>query len=167
MSQANDEISGGQELEGYVETIHFRNEENGYTVFVVSLAGSDQEMTCTGIISGLSTGQYLKLKGNYVTHAVYGRQFSVQSYIFKEPHTGEAFLRFMSSGGLPGIRKRRAARITECFGDESYRIMLEEPERLAKEIKGISRSQAYEFQRILVERKQENDARIFLQNFCI
>ena len=167
MSQEIDNNSGGQELEGYVETIHFRNEENGYTVFVFSLARSDQEITCTGVISSLSNGQYLKLKGNYVTHSVYGRQFSVQSYIFKEPHTGEAFLRFMSSGGLPGIRKRRAARIIERFGDDSYRIMLEEPESLAKEIKGISVTQAYEFQRILIDKKQENDARIFLQKFGI
>ena len=159
--------SAGQELEGYVESILFRNEDNGYTVFVISLAGSDQEITCTGAISSLSNGQYLELKGNYVTHAVYGRQFSVQSYTFKEPHTGEAFLRFMSSGGLPGIRKKRAARIIECFGDDSYRIMLEEPEKLAKEIKGISQNQAYEFQRILTDRKQENDARIFLQKFGI
>lgn len=152
-------------LEGYVEGILFRNEENGYTVFVISNAS--EEMTCTGVIAAVSTGQYMQLRGKFVDHSVYGRQFSVLSYSFKEPHTSEAFLRFMSSGGLPGIRKRRAAKITDHFGDDAYRIMLEEPEKLAKEIKGISKAQAYEFQRLLVERKQENDARMFLQKLGI
>ena len=152
-------------LEGYVETIPFRNEENGFTVFVVSK--SHDETTCTGNIASITTGQYICLKGNYVEHAVYGRQFAVSSYIFREPHSSEAFLRFIASGGVPGIRKRRAEKIIDRFGGDSYRIMMEEPEKLAKEIKGVSKAQAYEFQRILVERKQENDARIFLQDLGI
>ena len=164
MSQATDN-SGDTELEGYVDTILFRNEENGYTVFAISRGR--QEVICTGNTSGVSEGQYLDLKGSYVNHPVYGKQFSVKSYSFKEPHTSEAFLAFMSGGGLPGIGKKRAEKITGSFGDDAYRIMLEEPETLAKEIKGISRAQAYEFQRLLTEKKQENDARMFLQKFGI
>ncbi len=164
MSQGGDN-SAETVLEGYVEAILFRNEDNGYTVFTVS--GPKEETTCTGVISGLSAGQYMQLEGRFVEHAVYGRQFSVMSYVFKEPHTSEAFLRFMSSGGLPGIGKKKAAKITDRFGDDSYRIMIEEPETLAKEIKGISVSQAYAFQEVLAEKKQENDARMFLQKYGI
>ncbi len=161
MSQAEDDHC----LEGYVEAIHFRSEETGYTVFALSKGRRD--VTCTGRLPVLSVGQYLELGGDFVNHAVYGRQFSVKTYIFKEPHTSEAFLKFMSGGGLPGIGKKRAERIIKVFGDDSYRILLEEPETLAKDIKGISRNQAYEFQRILTENKQENDARMFLQKFGI
>ena len=152
-------------LEGYIEDITFRNEENGYTVFSISSKGRDT--VCVGTVHGVYAGQYAELTGNYVIHPVYGRQFSVSSLKLKEPHNREAFLRFVTGGAIPGIKKRNGTKIADRFGDDSYRVILEEPELLAKEIKGISVSKAYEFQRILLENKQQNDAVIFLQGYGI
>ena len=152
-------------LEGYIEDITFRNEENGYTVFSVSSKG--KETVCVGTVQGVYAGQFAEVSGSYVTHPVYGRQLSVSSLKLKEPHSREAFLRFVTGGAIPGIKKRNGTKIADRFGDDSYRVLLEEPELLAKEIKGISLNKAYEFQRILIENKQFNDVIIFLQGYGI
>lgn len=160
-------MSAGSEeqIEGYVDSITFRNEENGYTVF--SLSSKYDIITCVGIIAIIYSGQYIVADGSFVNHPIYGEQFSITSFVTREPHSREAFLKFISSGAVAGIRKKNGTKIADRFGDDSYRIMLEEPETLAKEIKGISLSQAYEFQRILVDNKQINDAVLYLQKFGI
>ena len=153
------------QIEGYVENITFRNEENGYTVF--SLSSKNDIITCVGILASIYSGQYIVADGTFINHPTYGEQFSITSFVTREPHSREAFLKFISSGTVAGIRKRNGTKIADKFGDDSYRIMLEEPETLAKEIKGISLSQAYEFQRILVDNKKINDAILYLQKFGI
>ncbi len=152
-------------IEGYVESVIFQNEENGYCVITMSV--NLAELTCVGTLPGISQGMYISCKGKYVQHPVYGEQFSVESFTVKEPHSREAFLRFVSSGIIPGIRKKNGQKIADRFGDDSYRIMLEEPETLAKEIKGISLNQAYGFQKSLIDNRQINDALIFLQGMGI
>ena len=152
-------------IEGYVESVIFQNEENGYCVITMSV--NLAELTCVGTLPGISQGMYISCKGKYVQHPVYGEQFSVESFTVKEPHSREAFLRFVSSGIIPGIRKKNGQKIADRFGDDSYRIMLEEPETLAREIKGISLNQAYGFQKSLIDNRQINDALIFLQGMGI
>ena len=152
-------------IEGYVETVIFHNEENGYSVIAMSV--NLAEVTCVGTLPGIAEGMYISCKGRYVQHPTYGEQFSIDSYTVREPHSREAFLRFVSSGVIPGIRKKNGQKIADRFGDDSYRIMLEEPETLAKEVKGISLNQAYGFQKSLVDNRQINDALIFLQGMGI
>lgn len=158
-------VEFGEQIEGYVENITFRNEENGYTVF--SLSYRYNLITCVGIIGSIYSGQYIVADGSFINHPIYGEQFSIESFVTREPHSKEAFLKFISSGAVAGIRKKNGTKIADKFGDDSYRIMLEEPETLAKEIRGISLSQAYEFQRILVDNKQINDAVLYLQKFGV
>ena len=65
-------------IEGYVEHIIFRNEDNGYTVLNLMSEGS--EVTCVGIFEYVSEGELLELHGTYVEHATYGQQLKVDSY---------------------------------------------------------------------------------------
>ncbi len=155
----------GNSIEGYVESVIFHNEENGYSVITMSV--NLAEITCVGTLPGISPGMYISCNGKYVQHPVYGEQFSIESFTVREPHSREAFLRFVSSGVIPGIRKKNGQKIADRFGDDSYRIMLEEPETLAREIKGISLNQAYGFQKSLIDNRQINDALIFLQGMGI
>ena len=126
---------------GYVDHIVFRNEENGYTVF--NLENDDGELTCVGSFNFISEGELLELQGDYVNHNVYGSQFKVSSYRIKEPEDLVSIERYLGSGAIKGVGAALAARIVRRFKEDTFRIIEEEPERLAK-IKWISERKARE-----------------------
>ena len=130
-----------EKIEGYVEHIIFRNEENGYTVLNLTVDGG--ELTCVGTFQSVNEGEMLEAQGEYTDHAVYGQQFRVESYETKIPQDSMALERYLGSGAIKGVGAALAARIVRRFGEDTLRIIEEEPERLA-EIKGISERKARE-----------------------
>lgn len=137
-------------VSGYVEHIVFRNEENGYTVF--HLEQEDEELTCVGSFNFINEGELLELEGDYVNHNVYGKQFKVSSHTVKEPEDLVSIERYLGSGAVKGVGAALAARIVRRFKEDTFRIIEEEPEKLA-EIKGISERKAREIA-IQVEEKR-------------
>ena len=130
-----------EKITGYVERIVFRNEENGYTV--LKFISKEEEITCVGIFSGVAEGENLELTGEYTEHVTYGEQFKVAYFEERMPEDREAIERYLGSGAIKGIGAALAARIVRRFKDDTFRIIEEEPERLA-EIKGISQRKAME-----------------------
>ena len=153
-----------KEYKGYVEHIIYRNEENTYTVFEVNC--EEGLLTCTGFPPAISEGESCLVEGESVQHAVYGDQFKVQTYRAIPPENAQAMLRYLSSGAIKGIGQALAARIVRKFGDDTLRIMDEEPERLA-EIKGISDRKARESAAIVAEKREMRDAMLFLQQYGV
>ena len=153
-----------EKLEGYVDHIIYRNSENGYTVMV--LATQDDEITCTGNLSYIGEGEKVELTGQYVAHPSYGEQFKVESYTVKDPEDEESVERYLGSGAIKGVGTALAARIVRHFGSDTFRIIEEEPERLA-EIKGISDRKAREIADQVYEKRDMRKAMIFLQQFGI
>lgn len=91
-------MNNGQEseliiIEGNVSRITFRNDENGYSVFTL-IKDNNKEERCVGSFIELHEGDRLELKGRYIEHAKYGKQFSVKTYKTVEPLSREAFLDF-------------------------------------------------------------------------
>ena len=152
------------EYKGYVEHIIYRNEENTYTVFEVQC--EDGLLTCTGFPPAISEGESCLVAGETVRHAVYGEQFKVQTYRVIPPENAQAMLRYLASGAVKGIGQALAARIVKKFGDDTLRIMDEEPERLA-EIKGISERKAREIAAVVSEKRELRDAMLFLQQYGV
>ena len=152
------------EYKGYVEHIIYRNEENTYTVF--ELQCEDGLLTCTGFPPAISEGESCLVAGEVVQHAVYGEQFKVQTYRAIPPENAQAMLRYLASGAVKGIGQALAARIVKKFGDDTLRIMDEEPERLA-EIKGISDRKAREIAAVVSEKRELRDAMLFLQQYGV
>ena len=152
------------EYKGYVEHIIYRNEENTYTVFEVQC--EDGLLTCTGFPPAISEGESCLVAGETVRHAVYGEQFKVQTYRVIPPENAQAMLRYLASGAVKGIGQALAARIVKKFGDDTLRIMDEEPERLA-EIKGISDRKAREIAAVVAEKRELRDAMLFLQQYGV
>ena len=152
------------EYKGYVEHIIYRNEENTYTVFEVQC--EDGLLTCTGFPPAISEGESCLVAGDVVQHAVYGEQFKVQTYRAIPPENAQAMLRYLASGAVKGIGQALAARIVKKFGDDTLRIMDEEPERLA-EIKGISERKAREIAAVVSEKRELRDAMLFLQQYGV
>ena len=128
---------------GYIDHVIFRNEDNGYTVMVLKGMEEEQELTCVGTFPAITQGAAIEASGNYTTHPVYGKQFQISSYVEKMPEDALAMERYLGSGAIKGIGAALAARIVRRFGDDTMRIVEEEPERLA-EIKGISEKKAME-----------------------
>lgn len=151
-------------IKGYVEHIVFRNEENGYTVF--HLTNRDGELTCVGTFPYISEGEMLEVSGEYANHNVYGMQLQVISHQVKEPEDLVSIERYLGSGAIKGLGSALAGRIVRKFKDDTFRIMEEEPERLA-EVKGISERKAREISEQVEEKKDMRKAMIYLQKYGI
>ncbi len=151
-----------EEITGYVDGIIFRNADNGYTVldFVVD----EFLITCTGLFPTIGEGENLLLRGEYVDHPTYGKQFKVSSYEAVAPADELSMERYLGSGAIRGIGPKLAARIVKLFGADTFRIIEEEPERLA-EVKGISLSKAMEISDQIVGAKDIRNAMIFLDRY--
>lgn len=157
--QSNEEV-----INGYVDHIIFRNNDNGYTVMVMIC--DEEELTCVGVFSDIAEGECIEAKGEYTDHPTYGRQFAVKSFEEKAPQDALAIERYLGSGAIKGIGIALATRIVRRFKEDTFRIIEEEPERLA-EVKGISQRKAMEIADQVNEKRDLRQAMIFLQQYGI
>ena len=151
-------------INGYVDHIIYRNADNGYTVLV--LIYEEEEVTCVGYFSDIAEGENIEAKGEYTDHPTYGRQFKISSFEEKAPQDELAIERYLGSGAIKGIGIALAARIVRRFKEDTFRIIEEEPERLA-EVKGISEHKAMEIADQVNAKKDLRQAMIFLQQYGI
>ncbi|MBQ7782190.1 MAG: ATP-dependent RecD-like DNA helicase [Lachnospiraceae bacterium] len=151
-------------IKGFVDHIIFQNADNGYTV--LSLSGEDGESILVGMMKGISQGDSIQAEGDFVEHPVYGEQFKVVTFKTVMPEDAASMERYLASGAIKGIGAALAARIVKKFGEDTFRIMEEEPERLV-EIKGISERIAREISVQMEEKKDMREAFLFLQQFGI
>ena len=151
-------------IKGYVEHIIYQNESNGYTVLV--LETESEELTCVGMFRGVDEGESIEVQGTYTEHAVYGRQFKADSFRVTQPEDAVSIERYLRSGAVKGIGAALASRIVKKFGADTFRIMEEEPERLA-EVRGISERIAREIGMQMEEKRDLRDAMLFLQKYGI
>ena len=151
-------------INGYVDHIIYRNADNGYTVLVMIC--DEEEVTCVGTFSDIAEGENIEAHGNYNDHPTYGRQFAVKSFEEKAPKDEMAIERYLGSGAIKGVGIALAARIVRRFKSDTFRIIEEEPERLA-EVKGISERKAMEIADQVNAKRDLRQAMIFLQQYGI
>lgn len=151
-------------IKGYVEHIVYRNEENGYTVF--NLNNDDGDLTCVGKLHYIEEGGLLELTGEYTTHKLYGTQLQVETVKMCEPEDLVSIERYLGSGAVKGVGASLAGKIVKKFKEDTFRIIEEEPERLA-EIKGISERKAREISLQVEEKKDMRQAMLYLQKYGI
>ncbi|MDD3368972.1 MAG: ATP-dependent RecD-like DNA helicase [Lachnospiraceae bacterium] len=153
-----------EKIKGFVDHIIYRNPDNGYTVLVLDTDG--EEETCVGMLRAIEPGMTIEADGDFIAHNVYGRQFKIQNYVEIEPEDAAGMERYLGSGAVNGIGPALARRIVKRFGADTFRILEEEPERLA-EIKGISERKARDIAEQVEDKKDMRDAMIFLQKYGI
>ena len=151
---------------GYIDHVIFRNEDNGYTVMVLKGTKKEEELTCVGSFPAITQGASIEATGVYIHHPVYGKQFQISSFTEKMPEDTYGIERYLGSGAIRGIGAALAARIVRKFGDDTLRIVEEEPERLA-EVKGISEKKAREIAAQVSEKAEMRKVMIFLQKYGI
>ncbi|MCM1127426.1 MAG: ATP-dependent RecD-like DNA helicase [Lachnospiraceae bacterium] len=149
-------------VKGYVDHVIFQNKDNGYAV--ISFDTSGEELICVGTFRSVEAGEMLELTGDYVEHPVYGRQLKVESVRISIPDDAMGMERYLGSGAIKGVGEALAARIVKKFGSDTFRVIEEEPERLA-EVKGISLRKAQEIGEQMIEKRDMREAFIFLQQY--
>lgn len=151
-------------ITGTVEYITYRNTENGYTVFDFS---SDGELfTATGNVGELYNGEKVSFTGKWTVHPTFGKQFKFEMCTREMPQTAADMLSYLSSGIVKGVKEKTAQKIIERFGEDTFYIIENRPERLA-EIKGISKERAREIASEFRRRAAEREALISLEKYGI
>lgn len=151
-------------VKGFIDHIIYRNRDNGYTV--LNLLTQEDEITCVGFFKTMDQGETIEAQGEYIQHQVYGKQFKIEQYQILPPSDEISMERYLSSGAIKGVGEALAKRIIKAFGADTYRVIEEEPERLA-EVKGISLRKAREIAASLYEKRDARDAMTFLQGYGI
>lgn len=151
-------------VSGYVEKIKYRNEENGYSILNVSSDGLDYVLV--GTFPYINEGDFIEATGRDVEHPVYGDQIQVESYELKAPEDTASMERYLGSGAIRGVGTALAARIVRRFKADTFRVIEEEPERLA-EVKGISEKMAQAISEQMEAKKEMRQAMMFLQDYGI
>lgn len=153
-----------QVIEGITNDIIFHNSDNGYSVFV--LLTDKEEITCVGTILDIHEGENLKLTGSWITHPTYGDQFKIDLYEKTIPKTEHGMEKYLASGIIKGIGDKLAKKIVKKFGDKTFDIIEQEPQRLA-EIKGITDEKAQNISEVFHQQRELRDVMIYFQNYGI
>ncbi|SKA63983.1 exodeoxyribonuclease V alpha subunit [Eubacterium uniforme] len=150
-------------LAGYVERILYSSPNSDYKIIVVE--SEDGSHTCVGNII-INEGEYIVLEGEEIFHDTYGEEIKVSSYEVKISNDELSIRKYLGSGAIKGIGKTMAGRIVDKFGDKTFEIIENEPERLA-EVKGISRKGALTIYEQVSNQRSMRDAMIFLQKYGV
>ncbi len=151
------------QIQGSVERITYYNEENGYTVLRLRVAGERELVTVVGCLPELSPGESLRLDGIWTLHPQYGRQFKAERCEQVLPATVEGIKRYLGSGLIKGVGPVIADRIVRRFGMDTLRILDEEPHRL-REALGVGPKRAHAVAQAWEAQKHIREVMLFLQS---
>ena len=151
-----------EELCGVVEDVTYRREDTGFTV--MDIFADDEYVTVVGVLPELSEGESVRLRGTWGYHATFGKQFKAQLCERSMPSSSADLLRYLSSGAVRGIGPATAKKIIERFGENSFDVLENHPERLA-DIKGISLKKAKDISKIFNEQFAVRQIMISLERF--
>lgn len=152
------------EIQGSVEAIVFKNDENGYVV--ARIKEKNKLITITGCIPYIIEGQELNLIGEWVTHPQFGEQFKVDISEESLPNTTKGIERYLASGVISGIGPVTAKKMVEIFGEETFNVLENNIERL-KEIEGIGDKKIATIQESFNKQRELKNVMMFFQNYGV
>ena len=151
-----------EQLRGEVERLVYSSEESGFTICRLVVPGRRDLETVAGTMPGIQPGERLHLRGRWINHPIHGYQFRADSYSSQLPASPNAVRRYLASSLVKGIGPVLAGRLVDCFGDETLRVIDEQPERLA-EAPGVGPSRVESIKRAWVEQQKIRGVMLFLQ----
>lgn len=147
---------------GSVIDIIYRSEITSYSIF--KLETEDGDITVVGNTLDLEIGDFLRVSGEIVYHNDYGEQIKLNNYEKIMPNTVLEIERYLGSGIISQIKKKRAKQIVKAFGEDTLDIILNTPERLL-EIKGIGKKSIKKIHDDLIKANESREISIYLQKF--
>lgn len=130
------------EVKGQIVEVIYKNDSNSYMIAELEKDDGDL-LTVLGYLPFIEEGDTLKLFGKMVIHQEYGEQFKIDTFEKLMPENSKALEKYLASGTIKGIGPATAKKIINKFGEDTINVFKFEPLRLS-EIKGISKSKAYE-----------------------
>ncbi len=151
-----------EQLHGEVERLVYSSEESGFTICRLLVAGKSDLVTIAGTMPGIQPGERLHLRGRWINHPIYGYQFRADSYNSQLPASANAVRRYLASSLVKGIGPVLAGRLVDCFGDDTLRVIDEQPERLT-EAPGLGPRRVESIKRAWEEQQEIRGVMLFLQ----
>ena len=151
------------ELVGTIESIVFRNAENGYTVAHVS---TPKRVTCVGIFPPITEGERVMMTGDMVVNRSFGEQFKATSVRVSPPTGRESMVKYLSGGLFKGIGEVTAKNIVSLFGEKTFEVIEFAPTELVK-VRGVSRTKAESIGEQYSRFRAMQHTIIFLQGYDI
>lgn len=157
MSEFSDRIAG------YISAVIYENEASGYKVLEVESEDGLELITAVGILPDVEVGEKITASGKWDQHSTYGEQFSIREYERSVPDDIQSMERYLGSGVIKGVGEALARKIVEKFGEDTFRIIDTEPERLAS-IKGIGDRKAIEIGEQFAQKAASREAMVYLES---
>lgn len=151
-------------IEGVIEDIIFRNEDNGYTV--AKLNSSDGSVTIVGNAAFINIDEMVEVRGEWIYHDKFGEQLQFETIKTTIPSTLKGIENYLASGILPYVGPKTAKNIVNEFGEDSLDIIQYNPERL-KKIPGIGEKKIEKITAAYEEQREVKDIMVYLQGFNI
>lgn len=143
-------------VRGIAERLLFEAPDSDYRVFRLHDEADDATYTVTGHGTKPLVGDRLEIKGHWVQHKRYGRQFAADGWSRIVPESVEGIERFLGSGAVKGLGPALAHRVVAKFGKETMAILEKDPQRLL-EVEGIGQKKLAVITESFYEEKQVND----------
>lgn len=150
------------EIEGQIQRITYRNEENSYTIAKLKVPGRNELVTVVGTLLSVSAGEILKLRGEWHKHPKFGEQFKISSYESVTPATVKGIERYLGSGLIKGIGPVMARRLVTAFGTETLNIIENDIRRLL-DIEGLGEKRVALIGKAWDDQKEIREVMLFLQ----
>ncbi|KOF57042.1 MULTISPECIES: SF1B family DNA helicase RecD2 [Clostridium] len=154
-----------EELQCVVESIVFKNEENGYVVAITEDENS-KKITITGCIPYIMEGQSLKISGEWTVHPQFGQQFKVEKCDEILPNSLVGIEKYLASGVISGIGPVTAKKIVDKFGDKTLEVLDNDVYRL-REIDGIGDKKIELIYESYSQQREIRNIMIFLQTYGV
>ncbi|HHK42268.1 MAG TPA: ATP-dependent RecD-like DNA helicase, partial [Planctomycetaceae bacterium] len=129
-------VTDQQSLQGDIRRVSYYNEETGFCVLQVHVAGWRDPVTLVGRTTAVQAGEQFQAKGRWIVDARYGRQFRADELQTFAPTTAEGMQRYLASGAIRGIGPKLAERMVALYGDKLLDILNQHPDLLLH-VRGI------------------------------
>ena len=147
-------------LDGLVEAVIFKSEDTGYVVAKITV--NKEVNTIVGTMPLIKEGQQIEVKGEWIKHKQFGRQFNVEEYKEVLPTSTKEIEKYLSTGIIHGIGPVTAKKIVKAFGEETLNILDNNIERL-KEVEGIGKKKYNIIYQSYLETRELKDIIMFFQ----
>jgi len=159
----NIQVKNNEEIGGCIERISYVNDDNSYCILQLKISGQKSLITAVGNIPYPTPGEELLLKGDWINHPRFGRQFSFQEYQSISPSTLKGIERYLGSGLIRGIGPVMAKSLVATFGRKTLDVIEETPKRLL-EISGIGQKKLSTIKEAWDTQKEIRHVMLFLRS---
>ena len=150
------------ELKGTIDRFLFQNNENGYSVLSLQI-DEETKITATGYLPNLQAGQEVVLRGTWITHPKFGRQFEAKECVAQVPTSIVGLKKYLGSGLIKGIGPAYAEKLVGYFGEIVLDVIDKSPHRL-KEVPGIGPKRIEQIANAWQDQKEISNVMVYLQD---